>query len=1064
MCRCRNCLLGTVQGRPGNRNMAQAPANFVAMDEVQVAENEQEEPDFAREAPVTSWWCRRREPPYRVIWIHQKQKFPSNQMVHTKYNMLTFVPLVLFNQFKYFFNLFFLVVALTQFYPPLQVGFQFTYIAPLVFVLLVTMIKEAADDISRYRRDSEANSQLYTRLDSHGGERIKAENIQVGDRLEIVANQRVPADLVLLHTSDQQGSVFIRTDQLDGETDWKLRNPVRVTQGMTTAAIAEMDIKLQIEQPQARIYDFSGQAYFPSQRRLVGLQLENTMWAETVLAAGTAIGLVIYTGTDTRSSKNSSPPTNKIGITDLELNTLSKYLCILMIVCSAIMLAGAGLSTNSPIILFRYVLLLSSIIPISLRVNLDMAKMYYAHLISHDPNLPGTQARSSVIPEELGRVQLLLSDKTGTLTQNDMVLKVLSLNFARFDKDVAESHDELTKLLRQDLAASGTPCSVAAGPRRPQRQLVRDAVAALALCHNVTPVSDETGEVVFQASSPDEIALVKFAAETGYSLHSRTQHHITLNASNHQENFEILHNFAFSSATKRMGLILRDDQNRVLVYFKGAEDAMTKFATQDKAGWVLEKCQDLANQGLRTLAVGQQLIEEEKYQAWKARYQQAALLMEGREAKEHELQDEFLRDMELLVVTGVEDRLQDGVAETVSRIRTAGIPVWMITGDKVETAKCIATSTQLYPKGYTWKDLVNLLPANPSPEQEAAACADMKQFLEKLLRETRFVLAVDGSALRLALAVHPRLFVEASLRATAVICCRVSPTQKASIVETIKTYSTHRICCIGDGGNDVGMIQAAHVGIGIPGKEGNQAALASDFSIAGFGALGALLLWHGRLSYKRTAKLGGFVFHRGLILSVIQSLFICLFYFVAIPIYNGLLMMGYTTVYTMLPVFAIVLDEDSAVQTVLKFPELYKNMQKGRLLGFTSFLIWIWQSVYQGAIIMLLVIYLFPDNSFTNIVAITFSALILTELLNVLTETEKFHWAMMLAELVSLVIYVSSIFAMQQYFDIEYIVSLNFLWRVVVITLASWGPLHVVRKLVEWLSPTDVHIVSAQDS
>lgn len=1043
--------------------MAQRPADFVAMDDVQVMENEQEMPEFAQEAPNTSWWCWKKEPPYRVIWAHHKQRFASNQMVHTKYNLITFVPLVLFNQFKYFFNLFFLVVALTQFYPPLQVGFQFTYIAPLVFVIIVTMIKEASDDVSRYRRDSEANSQLYTRLDAHGGQRIKAEDIKVGDMLEIVANQRVPADLVLLHTSDPQGSVFIRTDQLDGETDWKLRNPVRVTQGMTTAVIAALDIKLQIERPQARIYDFSGQIYFPN-KRLVGLQLENTMWAETVLAAGTAVGLVVYTGKDTRSAKNSSPPTNKIGITDLELNSLSKYLCILMIVCSAIMLAGAGLSTNSPIILFRYVLLLSSIIPISLRVNLDMAKMYYAHLISNDPNLPGTQARSSVIPEELGRVQLLLSDKTGTLTQNDMVLKVLSLNFARFDKDVAESNDALTKLLLQDLAANDVPCSMAAGPRRPQRQLVRDAMAALALCHNVTPVSDEVGEVVFQASSPDEIALVKFAAEMKYSLHSRTQHHITLTASNHQENFDILHNFAFSSATKRMGLILRDDKNRILIYFKGAEDAMTKFTPPDKAGWVMEKCQDLATQGLRTLVVGQQVLDEEQYTAWKARYEQAALLMEGREAKEHELQDEFLRDMELLAVTGVEDRLQEGVADTVSRIRTAGIPVWMITGDKVETAKCIATSTQLYPKGYVWKDLVNLLPANASPEREAAACEDMKQFLEKLLRETRFVLAVDGGALRLALSVHPSLFVQASLRATAVICCRVSPTQKASIVETIKAYSSHRICCIGDGGNDVGMIQAAHVGIGIPGKEGNQAALASDFSIAGFGALGQLLLWHGRLSYKRTAKLGGFVFHRGLILAVIQSLFICLFYFVALPIFNGLLMMGYTTVYTMLPVFAIVLDEDSAVQTVLKFPELYKNMQKGRLLGFTSFLIWIWQSVYQGAVIMLLVIYLFPDNSFTNIVAITFSALILTELLNILTETEKFHWAMMLAELVSLVIYVSSIFAMQQYFDIEYIVSLNFLWRVVVITLASWGPLHVVRKLVEYLSPTDVHIVSAQDS
>lgn len=140
------------------------------------------------------------------------------------------------------------------------------------------------------------------------------------------------------------------------------------------------------------------------------------------------------------------------------------------------------------------------------------------------------------------------------------------------------------------------------------------------------------------------------------------------------------------------------------------------------------------------------------------------------------------------------------------------------------------------------------------------------------------------------------------------MCCRVSPTQKAVITEGVKAYTDKIVLGIGDGGNDVGMIQAADVGVGIVGKEGKQAALASDFSIMKFKYLSKLLLWHGRLSYKNTSLMSQFVIHRGLIISVIQTIFSLIFYSIAIPIYNGYLMLGYTTVYTMFPVFCIVFD------------------------------------------------------------------------------------------------------------------------------------------------------------
>jgi phospholipid-translocating ATPase len=214
-------------------------------------------------------------------------------------------------------------------------------------------------------------------------------------------------------------------------------------------------------------------------------------------------------------------------------------------------------------------------------------------------------------------------------------------------------------------------------------------------------------------------------------------------------------------------------------------------------------------------------------------------------------------------------------------------------------------------------------------------------------------------------------------------------------------------------------------------------------------------LWHGRLSYKRTAKLSHFVFHRGLVISVIQALFVSLFYYSAIPIYNGYLMIGYTTVYTMFPVFSLVLDEDTERSAVKQFPPLYKTLQKGRMLNFTMFCVWIWKSIYQGCTIMLLGLLLFNDDSFTNIISITFTALVLTEWLNILTEIEKWHILMGLSELASVISYLLSIFILKEYFDIEFIFSIGFLWRVVLITGMSWGPVHLIKVINEKISPSE---------
>lgn len=168
------------------------------------------------------------------------------------------------------------------------------------------------------------------------------------------------------------------------------------------------------------------------------------------------------------------------------------------------------------------------------------------------------------------------------------------------------------------------------------------------------------------------------------------------------------------------------------------------------------------------------------------------------------------------------------------------------------------------------------------------------------------------------------------------VACRCSPTQKADVARLIRKFTKKRVCCIGDGGNDVSMIQAADVGVGIVGKEGKQASLAADFSVTQFSYLTKLLLWHGRNSYRRSAKLAQFVIHRGLIISIMQAVFSAIFYFAPIALYQGWLMVGYATVYTMAPVFSLVLDRDVSEDLALLYPELYKELVKVRLVSFNS--------------------------------------------------------------------------------------------------------------------------------
>ncbi|KAF8810656.1 aminophospholipid-transporting P-type ATPase [Phlegmacium glaucopus] len=1010
-----------------------------------------------------------------------QSRYPPNIVRNQKYNAFTFLPIVFYEQFKFFFNLYFLLVALSQFVPALKTGFIITYIAPLAFVLCVTMGKEAYDDYKRHLRDREANSQRYlilehptshstaedAYLNTHANTRsVPSSSLRVGDLILLEKNQRVPADLVLLRTSESSGTCFIRTDQLDGETDWKLRVAVPECQKMDEGDLVRLDAEIYADAPIKDIHAFVGTFTLnkPTPSDLSDssvpmnnlppavspLTVENVLWSNTVLAAGSAVGFVIYTGAETRAVMNTSHPGTKVGLLDLEINKLAKILCAVTFALSLVLVALNGFRGQWYVYILRFLILFSSIIPISLRVNLDMGKTVYAHLIMSDAEIPNTIVRTSTLPEELGRITYLLSDKTGTLTKNEMEMRKLHMGTMSYGSD---SMDEVAHHLAVAFGLSGehghqkqgsilTGAQLATRGRRDMSSRVRDVVLSLALCHNVTPVTNDDGSVTYQASSPDEVAIVTWTASVGLTLVFRDRKCMELQTPNGSRlKFDILDIFPFTSESKRMGIVVRDTQTGDISFLqKGADVVMARIVQRND--WLEEETGNMAREGLRTLVMARKRLGNTMYNDFASLYHAASIKLEGRNEAMSAVVAQFLEhDLELLGLTGVEDKLQDDVKSTLELLRNAGIKIWMLTGDKVETARCIAISTKLVARNQYIHEI--------SKMQTADQIRNQLDFLQNKLD---CCLVIDGDSLQLCLNLFKNEFIEIATKLSAVVACRCSPTQKADVARLIRSHTRKRVCCIGDGGNDVSMIQAADVGVGIVGKEGKQASLAADFSVTQFSFLTKLLLWHGRNSYRRSAKLAQFVIHRGLIISIMQAVFSAIFYFAPIGLYQGWLMVGYATIYTMAPVFSLVLDRDVNEDLALLYPELYKELTKGRALSYKTFFQWLMISLYQGAAIMIMCLVLF-ENEFLHIVSISFTALILNELFMVALEITTWHVYMVISEVVTLFFYIISIAFLPEYFDLSFVVSLGFAWKVAVIVAISALPLYIIKLIHMRVAP-----------
>ncbi|POS86174.1 hypothetical protein EPUL_002610 [Erysiphe pulchra] len=1142
------------------------------------------------------------------VGIPQSIRYPPNSVSNAKYTPFSFLPKTLYNEFSFFFNMYFLLVALSQAIPPLRIGYLSTYIAPLAFVMTITLGKEAFDDIERRKRDREANSEGFTvlrfekpghqsgkgykmkkilksssKLKRNGKTFIPKENLpdileehedmeengeyrkptsnvrevvcrsrdlKVGDVLKLSKDQRVPADVVILKSSlyentsistgyskltsrkplensisdsshnkdiedinnrnkndcnDQRkkksdttdiGETFIRTDQLDGETDWKLRLGPPLSQSLEPSEFVRLQIMA--GKPDKSVNDFAGTIELLPKGRpsfdlfdpkklsththsetvesatslnRAPLSIDNTAWCNTVLASNAIVfAVIIYTGPQTRSALSTSSSRSKTGLLEYEINSLTKILCALTLTLSIVLVILEGIEHDMEDVkwyvkIMRFLVLFSTIVPIGLRVNLDMGKSVYSWFIQKDSGIEGAVVRTSTIPEDLGRIEYILSDKTGTLTQNEMEMKKIHVGTVSYAN---EAMDEITSYIKQGFSVQSnqpskliTPSSTfttstnnSTRSRRDIGSRVRDVVLALALCHNVIPtVEDQNGSLVtsYQASSPDEIAIVQWTQIVGLQLIHRDRKSMTLQSVESMQpivRVRILDIFPFTSNSKRMGIIVQFlenveplesniDQGEIWFYQKGADTVMSSIVAAND--WLDEEAANMAREGLRTLVIGRKYISSQQYQEFAKNYREASLSITNRENSMSHVIGHFLEhELELLGITGVEDKLQKDVKPSLELLRNAGIKIWMLTGDKIETARCVAVSSKLVARGQHIYTIDKL-----SSKDKA------QDHLEALLSKLDAALLIDGDSLSLLLKHFYKDFISLAVLLPAVIACRCSPTQKADIAILIREYTKKRVCCIGDGGNDVSMIQAADVGVGIVGKEGRQASLAADFSIVQFCHLTKLLVWHGRNSYKRSAKLAQFVIHRGLIISICQAMYSIAIKFEPEGLYKDWLLVGYATVYTMAPVFSLVLDKDVDENLANLYPELYKELTTGASLSYRTFFVWVLVSIYQGSMIQGLSQILTQVDG-PRMVSVSFTVLILNELCMVAFEVTTWHPIMIFSLMGTALIFLGSIPFLGGYFDLTFIPTWDFVWRVLVILATSLIPPYVGKQI--WVS------------
>ncbi|KAJ7444617.1 phospholipid-transporting ATPase 1 [Mycena galericulata] len=904
-------------------------------------------------------------------------------------------------------------------------------------------------------------------------ERTLWKKLEVGDIVLLRDNDQVPADIVVLATSDPDGNCYLETKNLDGETNLKVRKSLPATRGMSCAEeeVQRARFVLDSEAPSQNLYlyhgvlryrDFSnvnsdfgsvhargvnneypgnngnGNSGVPEERAepvsinellLRGCALRNTAWV---------VGLVVFTGEDTKIVLNGGETPSKRSKIERETNFnvavnfgVLLLMCIIVAIFNGLQDAQGATSerlfeantdptpfyaVNALVTFVSCIIAFQNIVPISLYISIEIVKTIQAYFISQDVDMYYEGYDTPCVPktwnisDDLGQIEYVFSDKTGTLTQNVMEFQKCSVNGIAYGEGVTEAqrgaatragtadtmdpqelnaklaglkHLMITTMERGwsnrylqpeklTLVSPGLATALA-DPQSPEQPHLTAFFRALALCHSV--LAEKHGQddgkgpvrVEYKAESPDEAALVAAARDVGFTFVNKGREMIEIDVLGETERWTLLRVLEFNSTRKRMSCVYRAPDGRLVMYCKGADSVIYARLTADHDPVLKESTrrdmEAFANNGLRTLCVAWRLLGQDEYTRWGRVYDDATNRVEGRDEAIEAACEEIECDLTILGATALEDKLQEGVPEAIEMLHRAGIKLWILTGDKLQTAIEIGYSCNLL------KADMDLMILSADSQQEARA--QIEAGLNKIASvfgppswdprkrgfvpgaQRAFAVVIDGDTL--AHALNPELkemFLNLGTQCETVVCCRVSPAQKALTVKLVKEGRNAMTLSIGDGANDVAMIQEANIGCGLFGLEGSQAAMSADYAFGQFRFLTKLLLVHGRWSYQRVADMHANFFYKNVIWTFGLFWFMPFNSFDATYLYHYTFILLCNLLFTSLPVIVMgAFDQDINARAALAFPQLYIRGIRGLEYTRVKFWMYMLDGLYQSAVV-----------------------------------------------------------------------------------------------------------------